>query len=181
MIQNLLTLCCAVCLLLTAILVAAVVVRKTQQTLPHAKRFGRRGLYCFNDGINDRMVDPIEVLMALVAHPEYLINLHPRMVANGNAEAIRITIDAIKSAFKVLPYESPDLPGLTNREMLGLLSSFYRYIDLQKKSTNRSPISARSTDATSKISEENATPSTLDSGSIDLAPEASKDSLSPVV
>lgn len=131
-----------------------------------------RGMFQFNDGLRDRWVDPISVQMAFENHPEYVADLHPKMVANGNKEATMIVVDAIKKAFGVVDYQDPKRPGLTIAEMLGLWTAFYTWVDLQKKSMQYERIYAESLEQTLNESGEKTTNSTSDSGSteIELSP-----------
>ena len=90
-------------------------------------RPNRRGMFVLNDGKSIRHVDPISVLSSLNSHPEFKLDTHPMQARNGNAQAIRICIDAIQSAFGVQKYSSPKQPGLTTVEMLALLDAFQVY------------------------------------------------------
>lgn len=128
-----------------------------------------RGLFRFNDGVRIRSVDPIEVLIALEAHSEFRFDLHPLRASNGESEAFGVIADAVRSAFGVPAFTSPGQPGLTVRECYELYSVFVRYVTLQKKSTEPTPISASDTVQTSKPSEPSATNDTLASGSIATA------------
>lgn len=131
---------------------------------------GRRGMFCFNDGLHDREVDPIDVYLSLKRHPTFDLAHHPLQVQIGVASAYEPMLDAIKQAFGVVDYKAPDQPGLTKREMLELFDAFSGYTRLQKKSTQPSPTNAQSTAATSRESSEPTTKLTSGSGSIDLEP-----------
>ncbi len=123
-----------------------------------------RGLFRFNDGLNVRYVDPIDVMMSLDQEREYSPEIDAKRARDGHANSIRIQCEAIKRAFGVVDYSGPKQPGLTVSEMTRLLYAFWAYVDLQKKSTNRSSISAESTDATSIESERPNTNDTSPSG-----------------
>ncbi len=125
--------------------------------MKHRRRDSRNGLFRFNDGINNRSVDPIATLLALEGHKELRLDIHPYQAREGIQSGIRICVDAVQSSFGVLPYTDPKLPGLTVTEMLNLLDAFIYYCNTQKKSSDTSPmlqpvsadsISSTSTDAT---------------------------------
>lgn len=133
-----------------------------------------RGLFRFNDGARIRSVDPIEVLIALEAHPEFRFDLHPLRAANGESEAFGVIADAVRSAFSVPAFTVPNTPGLTVRECYELYRAFVYYVHLQKKSTEPMPISASDTASTSSASEQAATNAMSDSGSIATAQSRSE-------
>jgi hypothetical protein len=114
-----------------------------------------RGMYGFNDGINERWVDPIQVMMAFESHPEYRPDIHGRL--------------AMQKAFGVVDYTGPKLPGLTVNEMLKLWLAFYEWVDFQKKSMQFEQTYAEYTERTSKQSEQETTNSMSGSGSIGKA------------
>lgn len=128
-----------------------------------------RGMFGFNDGINERWVDPITVMMSFESHPEYRPDIHGRLALQGEKKALGILIDAIKKAFGVVEYTSPKLPGLTVNEMLALWISFYEYVDSQKKSMQFEQTYAEYTARTSKQSDSETTNSMSGSGSIENA------------
>lgn len=123
-----------------------------------------RGLFRFNDGKHVRSVDPIEVILSLDAHKEFRLDLHPTQAETGNQQALAICRDAIQSAFRVVPFTSPDQPGLSAVEMLRLLDAFQSYCMRQKKNTEPFPTSAVSTEPTSREFSEPTTKPSLASG-----------------
>ncbi len=135
--------------------------------LKHRRRDTRNGLFRFNDGINNRSIDPIATLLALEGHKELLLHIHPNQAREGIQSGIRICVDAIQASFGVLPYTDPKLPGLTVTEMLNLLDAFVYYCNTQKKSSDTSPMSqATSEESTSSTSTDAITASLSGSGSI---------------
>lgn len=106
-----------------------------------AKRIARsaryRGLFQFSDGVNLRAVDPISVIEAMEAHEQYRFDIHPQQVAEGDKEAIGITVDAVRKAFAVPAFTKVGVPGLTNNECLQLLNAFSLWVAAQKKSTDQ--------------------------------------------
>lgn len=147
---------------LAAFVIVVFYLRDRSRTI--AQLPANRGLFRFNDGLNIRHVDPIEVMMSLDAHKEYSPEIHAKQARIGNTSAIRIQCDAIKQAFGVVDYSSPKQPGLTVHEMTRLLYAFWEYVDLQKKSTSRLLTSAEFTDAMSIESEQTATNDSLPCG-----------------
>lgn len=134
--------------------------------MKNRRRDTRKGLFRFNDGINNRSIDPITTLLSLEGHKELLLHIHPEQARNGNADAIRICVDAIQTSFGILPYTDPKLPGLTVTEMLNLLAVFIYYCETQKKSTSTSETSqAISEESTSSTFTEPTTLSSSGSGS----------------
>ena len=97
------------------------------------RRDTRSGLFRFNDGINNRSVDPITTLLSLEGHKELLLHVHPEQARDGNKDAIRICTDAIQTSFGVSPFIDSKQPGLTVTEMLNLLAVFVYYCETQKK------------------------------------------------
>lgn len=96
-----------------------------------------RSLFQFSDGVNIRAVDPIVVIEAMEAHEQYRFDVHPQRVAEGEKEAIAVTIDAVRRAFAIPAFSKVGVPGLTNNECLQLLNAFTLWIAAQKKSTER--------------------------------------------
>lgn len=128
-----------------------------------------RGLFRFNDGVRTRSIDPIDVIIALEAHPQFRFDLHPSRAADGEPEAFGIIADAVRTAFNVPAFSVPNTPGLTVRECYELYLAFARYVTLQKKSTDRMPISVPATVATSTEFEPSPTSGISGSGSIATA------------
>jgi hypothetical protein len=150
--------------LLAIVLTRWIVVRRLVQLNKPA-----RGLFRFNDGVRIRSIDPIDVAMALEAHPEFRFDLHPLRAANGETEAYGVIADAVRVAFGVPAYTVPNVPGLTVLECYELYRAFVNYVALQKKSTDPMPISALDMVATSTGFEQETTSGISASGSIATA------------
>lgn len=123
-----------------------------------------RGLFRFNDGKKIRAIDPIEVILSLDGHKEFRLDLHPGQAESGNQQAMSICRDAIQTAFRVVPFTSPEQPGLSTVEMLRLLDAFQSYCMRQKKNIDPCPIYAASMEPTSNESTEPTTKPLLVSG-----------------
>lgn len=156
----------AVCIPTTMLLIALARIKRQHI---ESRKAEHRGMYGFNDGINERWVDPIQVMLAFESHPEYRPDIHGKLAMQGKKEAVAVVIDAIKKAFGVVEYTSPKLPGLTVNEMLKLWLAFYEWVDFQKKSMQFERIYAEYTAQTSKQSEQETTNSMSGSGSIENA------------
>ncbi len=122
-----------------------------------------RLLFRFHDGRGWRAIDPLLAVMALNEHQEYRGDLHPRLVEQGDPEAIQITLRAVKQVFAVEDYEPATRLGLTLGEQLHLLYTFSRYLELLKKSTAPWPTAPRSTASTSDRSTAPDPPATTNS------------------
>jgi hypothetical protein len=108
-----------------------------------------RLLFRYHDGSKWQAIDPLVAVMGLSDHPQYRADLHPRLVEQGDQEAIQITLKAVKDVFRVEDYDHRTRRGLTLGEQLQLLYTFSRYLELLKKSTDLSPISPSSMASTS--------------------------------
>lgn len=150
-------------LLFLVILAIAIVVARRYVTLKLAAR--NRGLFRFHDGRRVREADPVSVLLALEAHPEFRLDRDPTLaIRDGDSEAMAIMTDAVRSAFNVPAFTSKSAPGLTSNECVHLLATFLAYVDLQKKSIRPTPTSPQSTEPTSNPSGEPTTPAMSASG-----------------
>ena len=157
----------SVALGVVSLLVVVLLFRDRNRTVLQSP--ANRGLFRFNDGLNIRYVDPIDVMMSLDREKEYSPEIDAKRARDGHANSIRLQCEAIKRAFGVVDYSGPKQPGLTVSEMTRLLYAFWSYVDLQKKSTNRSSISVESTDATSSESERSITNDISPSGCSEIA------------
>ena len=137
-----------ICVLASASMFAVVVFARSVVISRLSRSHPSRGLFSFSDGVRIRSVDPIAVLTAMEAHPQYRFDLHPARVLEGEKEAMDITVDAVRKAFGVPPFVSPKRPGLTHQECLRLLHAFRVYIASQKKSTELNVTSSPFTAAT---------------------------------
>jgi len=108
-----------------------------------------RLLFRYHDGSQWQAIDPLLAVIGLGEHPQYRGDLHPRLVEQGDQEAIQITLRAVKDVFRVQDYDRTTRLGLTLGEQLQLLYTFSRYLELLKKSTDLSPIPPSSMVSTS--------------------------------
>lgn len=105
--------------------------------------FGRkeRGIFRFWDGRRWRTADPIPTWRALADDPEFLAETHLTLVDGGDLESVGIVGRAVRRAFGVPEFNQG---GLTERQCVDLLESYYSFIDSLKKkqdtlSTSPSP------------------------------------------
>jgi hypothetical protein len=125
----------------------------------------RRRIFKFWNGRREQRIDPIVAFFGLQAHPTFNAAVHCKLVDVGDREASVITSQAVRDVFGVDAYDPVTGCGLTIGEQLGLLASFFDYIDDQKKSGPTSPTSSLNTEEpTSWPSENVVTTSTSDSG-----------------
>ena len=99
----------------------------------------RRAIFRFWDGRRIRGADPIAVLRALRADPEYDQEVHLPLVDAGDEEAIRIAANAVRRAFGVAAFEAG---GLSELELLGVLMDFITFTLALKKNTGPTPSSS---------------------------------------
>lgn len=137
-----------ICLLASVAMMGVVVFARSRVIAKLKRSHPSRGLFSFSDGLRIRSADPIAVLNAMEAHPQYRFDLHPARVLDGEKEAMEITVDAVRQAFGIPPFTAPGRPGLTHQECLRLLTAFRIHIATQKKSTELTAISSPSMAAT---------------------------------
>lgn len=94
-----------------------------------------RGLFEFSNGVQMVAVDPIEVITAMEEHDRFRFDVHPKLLEDGDKEAVAVTVDAVRFAFGVPAYINPKMPGLTNKECIALYDAFCIWLAHQKKST----------------------------------------------
>ena len=114
--------------------------------------FGRnqkaRKLFRYWDGLRTRNEDPLELQVRLETHPTCRWDTHPVLAEQGDLEAYRICLAAIRDVFGIPQFDSTTSAGLTQLELMELLKSFAAYIEALKKNTGNSPTWRSSTDAT---------------------------------
>jgi hypothetical protein len=137
-----------ICVLASATMFGIVLFARSRVIAKLGHSHPSRGLFSFSDGHRIRSVDPIAVLNAMEAHPQYRFDLHPARVADGEKEAMDITVDAVRKAFGIPAFTAPGRPGLTHTECLRLLNAFRVHIATQKKSTESTATYSPSTAAT---------------------------------
>jgi hypothetical protein len=126
----------------------------------------RRAIFRYWDGRRIRGVDPIAAIRDIKADPEYDEDSHPALVDIGDADAIRIMANAIRSAIHCPTFEAG---GLTELELLAVYHQFLTYTASLKKSSSQPPTPLPSTESTSPSESPDQTPtdssSQSDSGS----------------
>lgn len=137
-----------ICVLASVFMLSIIAFARSRVIAKLRRSHPSRGLFSFSDGFRIRSVDPIAVLNAMEAHPQYRFDLHPARVLDGEKEAMDITVDAVRQAFGIPAFTSPGRPGLTHQECLRLLNAFRYHVAMQKKSTEPIAISSPSTAAT---------------------------------
>jgi hypothetical protein len=123
-----------------------------------------QGFFRFHNGEKVISVDPIAVLNSLDAHKTFRSDLHPGQALLGNREALNIVASAVREAFGVPEFNEAKQPGLSVLECLELLSAFWSWCDVQKKSTEPTPILPPSMESTSTPSTEATSQPSLVSG-----------------
>jgi hypothetical protein len=131
----------------------------------NAPQIGRRsGIYVFRDGKRVRYADPITVLRAIRCHPTFRLDIDLRKARDGSEAGLQAVREVVCQAFGVVPFSDGARHGLTEMEMVALLSDFIVYCDEQKKNSQRSATPADFLDAMSEACESETTQPTLDSG-----------------
>lgn len=126
----------------------------------------QRQIFAYWDGSCECTCDPIATLLAIQSHPQYDYTLHPKLVDEGDMEAISITCAAVREAFGIRAYDAASGTGLTVGETLELLAQFCVFLESLKKSTGPTPTSPSPMESMSSNSVDLTTSDTLDSGSI---------------
>lgn len=93
----------------------------------------RRAIFRYWDGRRLRKIDPMEVLRALRADKNYDQAAHLPLVDAGDEDAIRITANAVRSAFGAPAFADG---GLSELELCGVLVDFLTFLATLKKSTD---------------------------------------------
>lgn len=95
----------------------------------------RRGIFRYWDGERPRAADPLVVLQFFAKHPTFRLDHHPAFAAEGDVDAQRITVVAVREAFGATPYSFDGFGdhGLTDEETMELLSAFAEYLNALKK------------------------------------------------
>lgn len=130
-----------------------------------------RGLFVYSDGIRRKSIDPIAAYLGLEGHPEFRLDRHPKLSAEGDIDAVELTARAVREVFEVPAFTVAGKPGLTVTECHRLLRAFVLYVESQKKSISPLQTAAPSTDATSQGSSEPTTSDSSPSGSVASVPE----------
>jgi hypothetical protein len=123
----------------------------------------RRNIFRFNDGQSVRAADPIAVAIALHEHKTFLPR-HLGEAVDGDAEAMAFVANAACDIFGVTHLAADGNSGLTFAELLELMLGFDGYMELLKKSTERSLTKRGYTESMSSKSSEPTTNAMSDSG-----------------
>lgn len=116
-----------------------------------------RLIYEFFDGENYRKVDPSVVSRKLEKHPTYRPDVHLPLAEKGEEEAIQIILDAVRESFGLPVFDSLSGSGLTEVELIDLLTDFSYWVDDIKKKLPNSPTQLQPSESTSGSSGETIT------------------------
>ena len=128
-----------------------------------------RSTFSYFSGYRLQQIDPMVACRDLNNFPNFDWASTPVKIDRGDDEALRLTVAAVRSAFKL------DESGLTETDCIQLLIKFRMYLVLQKKSGNLLQTLPRSTARQS--SEKSTTSAESVSGS--TPSESSSDPASP--
>lgn len=120
----------------------------------------QRQIFRFWDGKRIRAADPLHVLRALRADPEYTDTEHLKPAANGDDDARRIVASATRRAFGLAELADG---GLSDLECLAILSQFLHWTRYLKKNTARPQNSPETSEP--QFSDESTTKPESESGS----------------
>ena len=112
--------------------------------LSHVLDDRERLIFGFWDGRRWRRVDPLPVLRALDADPEFNTSRDPGLIDRGDEEARGRALSAVKRAFGVEAFDGQK--GLTETELLLLLVEFWDFCADLKKKASHLPTSQPSTE-----------------------------------
>lgn len=126
-------------------------------------RRSRRDLFRYWDGTTWRQDDPLAIQLRIETHPTCRWDVHPAAAERGDVEAYKITIQAICDVFQVSAYQPGANTGLTQSELMSLLSQYADYIDALKKNIGPLPTWRAPSDATSEQSSDTTTSGSSDS------------------
>jgi hypothetical protein len=117
----------------------------------------KRNLFKFWDGSRMRSDDPLAIQMRIETHPTCRWDVHPVAAERGDVESYKITIQAICDVFQVQMFEPDSQSGLTQVELMQLLSQYSDYVYALKKNIGPLPIWRAASDATSEASSNTTT------------------------
>ena len=119
-----------------------------------------RAIFHYWDGSKYRTIDPMVAYRELDLHSEFDWETHPLLIdppegesadTRLSVEAMGITADAVRTAFHVPLYE--DGRGLTEGELVNLLTEYAEWMNALKKNTRPLPISPEPTEPESSEAE----------------------------
>ena len=99
----------------------------------------KRLIFRYHDGTRNVGADPIEVSIAMHAHPKFLYR-HLHEAVDGNLESQTIVSDMACEIFNVKPLSPDGKTGLTRAELLALVMAFDLYRIALKKNIEPLPI-----------------------------------------
>lgn len=133
-----------------------------------------RAIFRYWDGSRLRSIDPMVAYRALDSHNEFDWETHPLLIdppedapklnIKLSVEAMGITADAVRTAFDIPQYKNGR--GLTEGELVNLLTVFTEWMTALKKNTRPMPISPEPTEPESL--DESATNADLLCGSTSI-------------
>lgn len=95
----------------------------------------KRNIYEYSDGSTMRAIDPVRALREMYNDERCVLDRHPTAAADGDSEAIEITVAMVQRVFGVKPLEKVGnkFTGLTDEECFALLDDFSAYLAALKK------------------------------------------------
>lgn len=109
------------------------------------RRLAQRGLFRYHDGQRIRWGDPFALWRGLVNHPEMNLETMAPLVDEGQEPETSIVLNATAEVFGVQRWDSQAGAGLTDWEILGLLTALQEYLAALKKNTSPGRTSAEPT------------------------------------
>lgn len=95
----------------------------------------RRNLFRYWDGKTWRADDPLAIQVSLESHPVCRWDVHPQLAEQGDLDAYEICLKAICDVFHVKRFTYETAEGLTQKELMDLLTSFADFMERLKKNT----------------------------------------------
>lgn len=105
----------------------------------------QRAIFRYWDGSRFRNADPWALYRALQLHNRFTWE-HLKLVEIEDAEAIEITLEAVRDVFGVQAFDGETRRGLTESETIALIESFEDYVAIVKKKVSHSPTWPESTE-----------------------------------
>lgn len=97
----------------------------------------KQEIFRYWDGCRWRGADPLLVFRQMIGHPRFDLEKHSEWLRIEDVkiqmEAVEITVDAMRSIFGLQPWNEETGRGVTDREVLGILSDFIIYTANLKK------------------------------------------------
>ena len=141
--------------------------------IANAVRQRQRAIFWFWDGRRERCIDPMIPFRALAQHDKFDPESTPALIDLGNLEAMGLTADAVRQAFRIEALGEAGTRGLTESECVQLLIQFLDWMSGIKKKRGTSPTSMEPTGEQS----DSPTKTGSDSSSMSTASKSGADSL----